>query len=78
MLPPEDREFQELLEKQEANPQVTQPDSSDELNPPKEKWDWSIKITLSLILILLLILTLFTFKILNPPEGIETIPKASP
>lgn len=78
MLPQEDREFQELLEKQEANPKVIQPISMDELNPPEQKWDWRISATIGLMFILLMILTIFTHKILNPPREIETIPKASP
>jgi len=67
MLPPEDREFQELLEKQEAEPQTLQTLSSDSLSPPKERWDWRVKATIGLILFLVIVLSFFTHKILNPP-----------
>ena len=67
MEPEEDREFLDLLEKEESDPQkpVTIHHS---LETEPANLEWGIKFTIIFILLTGLALTIFTYKILNPPE----------
>ena len=73
----EDREFLDLLEKEESETQkaIRIPE---ELETGPTKLDWKIKLLILLLVIFLGLFTLFTYKILNPPQNKVLQENASP
>jgi hypothetical protein len=73
----EDREFLDLLEKEESgNPNAIR--IPEEMTPSPEKLDWRIKFTILFIITSVGILSLLTYKILNPSPKEEPRRNASP
>ncbi len=67
MEPDEDREFLDLLEKEESESDKPLTIHHD-LETTPEKLPWGIKMTLIAILLAGVLFTVFTYKILNPPK----------